>query len=148
VPTNIALGSVAVVYSAVESDADPGDPGSVTDGSSRSAWKTPVYPDPTTSPETGVYVDLASVERLTRLVVDTPTPGMTFEVYAAKSGPPVKITDPGWTHVATKQDVGRETQIRFEGQSFRYVLVWITRLPAGRDQAAISELNVFSKQPQ
>jgi hypothetical protein len=148
VPTNVALGSVAVVYSAVASDADPGDPGAVTDGSSSTAWKTPVYPDPTTPPETGVYVDLAGVDSLTRLVVDTRTPGMTFEVYAAKSGPPQQITGAGWTHVATKQDVGATTQIRFEGQSFRYVLVWITGLPAGRDQAAISELNVFSKQPQ
>ena len=146
-PTDIALGSVAVVYGPLDETADPGDPSLAVDGSRSTAWKTPQLADPAaTAPNAGLYVDLASPERLTKAIVTTSTPGMSFELYGAKSGPPAEITGAGWTHVATEHDVGRETTIRLGGQRFRYLLVWVTGLPPEQAQAAISELSVISPQ--
>lgn len=148
--TNIALGSVAVPYAPYASgDEDLGDAGAVVDGSPSTVWKTPSFEDPATNPQLGVYVDLASAETLTKLVLTTPTPGMSFEVYTAKSGPPKSITAAGWSHLATKQNSPGKTTIEFpSGTKARFVLVWIVGLPAGADHAAIAELQVFSKQPE
>jgi hypothetical protein len=146
---NIAYGSVAVPYAPYASgDEDLGDAGAVVDGSPGSAWRTPVFEDPAAHPQLGVYVDFAGVERLTKLVVTTPTPGMSYEVYTARSGPPKSITAAGWSHVATKTNAPGKTTIELPaGTSARFVLIWVTGLPAGSDHAAINELQVFSKQP-
>src|SRR5215218_5329409 len=93
--TDIALGAAAVVYAPyTASDADLGDPSRVVDGSTRTAWKAPLAADPTAPPQIGVYVDLAGKEKIRKLVLQTPTPGMNVEIYAAKTGPPTSITDP------------------------------------------------------
>ncbi|ADB51574.1 hypothetical protein [Conexibacter woesei] len=148
VETNIALGAVAVVYPPSATGEDLGDAGAVVDGSSSTAWKTPRYDDPATNPQLGVYVDLASAERLTKLVVTSPTPGVSVEVYAARNGPPRSITSSGWAHVADKTLAGRSTIELSTGAEYRYVLLWVTGLPAGADHGAISEVQIFSKQPE
>lgn len=150
VDANIALSAVAVPYAPyVEGDEDLGDATLVTDGSPSTAWKTPEFDDPATNPQLGVYVDLATAERITKLVLTTPTPGMTFEVYGARSGPPKSITAPGWSHLATKEQTPGKTTITLPGgTTARYVLIWVTGLPAGARQAEISELQVISKQPE
>ncbi|MDW5595134.1 hypothetical protein VSS74_12355 [Conexibacter stalactiti] len=147
--TNIALGAVAVPYAPYASgDEDLGDAGAIVDGSTSTSWRTPVFEDPAAHPQLGVYVDLAGAERLTKLVLSTPTPGMSFEVYTARSGPPKSITAAGWSHVATKTNSPGKTTIELPaGTTARFVLIWVTGLPAGSDHAAISELQIFSKQP-
>ncbi|HST42189.1 MAG TPA: zinc ribbon domain-containing protein, partial [Conexibacter sp.] len=96
--TNIALGAVAVPYAPyAEDDLDLGDAGAVVDGSTSTSWRTPLFEDPAAHPQLGVYVDLAGAERLTKLVLTTPTPGMSFEDYTARSGPPKSITAAGWS---------------------------------------------------
>jgi hypothetical protein len=148
--TNIALGAVAVPYAPYATgDADLGDAGAAVDGAGGTAWETPPFDDPAAHPQLGVYVDLATAERLTKLVATTPTPGMSFEVYTATAGPPKSITSAGWSHMATKQATPGKTTIEFPaGTKARYVLVWVTSLPQNVDHAAISELQVFSKQPE
>lgn len=150
VDTNIALGAVAVPYAPYATgDEDLGDAGAAVDGNKSTAWETPPFDDPTAHPQLGIYVDLATAERLTKLVLMTPTPGMSFEVYTATSGPPKSITAAGWSHVATKDDSPGKTTIELpDGSKARYVLIWVTGLPQDRDLAAISELEIYSKQPQ
>ena len=150
VDANVALSAVAVPYAPyAEDDVDLGDATLITDGSPSSAWRTPEFDDPATNPQLGVYVDLATAERITRLIVTTPTPGLTFEVYGARNGPPKSITAPGWSHLATKEKSPGKTTITLPGgTTARYVLLWVTGLPAGARQAAISELQVISKQPE
>lgn len=150
VDANVALSAVAVPYAPyAEDDVDLGDATLITDGSPSTAWKTPAFDDPATNPQLGVYVDLATAERITRLVLTTPTPGLTFEVYGARSGPPKSITAPGWSHLATKENSPGKTTITLPGgTTARYVLIWVTGLPAGARQAAVSELQVISKQPE
>ncbi len=150
VDANVALSAVAVPYAPyAQGDEDLGDATLVTDGSPSTAWKTPEFDDPATNPQLGVYVDLATAERITRLVLTTPTPGMTFEVYGARNGPPKSITATGWSHLATKVNTPGKTTITLpSGTTSRYVLIWVTGLPAGARQAEISELQVISKQPE
>lgn len=150
VDANVALSAVAVPYAPYTEDSvDLGDATLITDGSPSTTWKTPEFDDPATNPQLGVYVDLATAKRISRLVLTTPTPGLTFEVYGARNGPPQSITATGWSHLATKEKSPGKTTITLPGGTTeRYVLIWVTGLPAGARQAEISELQVISKQPE
>jgi len=146
-PTNIALAAAASVYGELDDSVDPGDPSLAVDGSRTTAWRTPLSPDPAVpAPQSGVVVDLAGAERLTKAIVSSTTPGLSFELYGAKSGPPRSVTAPGWTHLGSKQGAGRDTTFDLGGQRFRYVLVWVTAQPADGAQAAVSEITVVSPQ--
>jgi hypothetical protein len=147
--TDIALGAVAVAYAPYATpDADLGDPSRAVDGSTRTAWKAPVAADPTAPPQLGLYVDLAGREKLRRLELQTPTPGMSIEVYGAASGPPAAITDRGWTHIASRSGIAAKTEVKLGDRSFRYLLVWIVGAPPDGARPAISELSLLSLQPE
>jgi len=147
--TDIALGAVAVAYAPYAgSGVDPGDPSRTVDGSERTVWKAPAAADPTASPQVGVYVDLASKEKLRALVLKTPTPGMSVEVYGANSGPPDAITDDGWDHVASRSGVAAQTKVKLHDRAYRFVLVWIVGAPPDGARPAISELSLLSLQPE
>jgi len=147
--TDIALGAAAVVYAPyTASDADLGDPSRVVDGSTRTAWKAPLAADPAAPPQVGVYVDLAGKEKIRKLVLQTPTPGMNVEIYAATTGPPPSITDPGWDHLANRSGIAEKTTIKLPSQPYRYVLVWIVGAPPDGARPAISELSLLSLQPE
>lgn len=146
-PTNIALAAAASVFGELGDSVDPGDPSLAVDGSRTTAWRTPLSADPAVpAPQSGVVVDLAGAERLTKAIVTTTTPGLSFELYGAKSGPPKSVTGTGWTHLGSAQGAGRDTTIDLGGQRFRYVLVWVTAQPADGAQAAIAEISVVSPQ--
>lgn len=148
VETNIALGAVAVVYPPSATDQDLGDAGAVVDGSKRTSWRTPPAADPAAAPPIGVYVDLASAERLNKLIVNSPTPGAVVEVYGARNGPPQSLEGAGWTRLGSKT-LGASTTFGLPADTkYRFVLVLVTGLPAGADQAAISEVEILSKQPE
>jgi hypothetical protein len=148
--TDIALGAAAVAYAPyAPQDADLGDPSRVVDGSTRTVWRTPAaLTSPGVNPQLGIYLDLADKQKIRKLVLQTPTPGMSVEIYGAASGPPETITDPGWDHLATREKIASKTTIGLPQQPFRYILVWITGLPAGADSAAISEVSLLSLQPE
>lgn len=148
--TNIALGAAAVAYAPYAApDVDLGDPSRAVDGSTKTAWKTPQLDQPNGRPQMGVYIDLADKQKLRRLVLETSTPGMSIEVYGAVKGPPETITAPGWDHLATRKDIGATTKIALPRDgAYRYVLVWVTGVPEGATQAAISELELLSMQPE
>jgi hypothetical protein len=147
--TDVALGAAAVVYAPyAEANADLGDATRVVDGTTRTGWRTPAFSDPNARPQIGVYVDLASPQKLRKLVLQTSTPGMDVEVYGAAKGPPDAITAPGWDHLATRDDIAGNTTIGLPAGRYRYVLVWIVGLPAGASSAAIAELSLLSLQPE
>jgi hypothetical protein len=147
--TDIALGAVAIPYAPyAPPDADLGDASRVVDGTVRTAWRTPAFEDPAAHPQMGVYVDLASRERIRRLVVRTSTPGIDIEVYGARGGPPATIVEDGWEHLANRADIGARTAIKLPKRPFRYILVWIVGLPPEGGRAALSELSLISLQPE
>jgi hypothetical protein len=147
--TDIALGAAAVVYAPyTASNVDLGDPSRIVDGSTRTVWKAPVAADPTAPPQVGVYVDLAGKEKIRKLVLQTPTPGMSVEIYGATTGPPAAITDPGWDHLASRSGVAAETSIKLSSRPYRYILVWIVGAPPDGVRPAIAELSLLSLQPE
>lgn len=147
--TDVALGAAAVAYAPYAApDVDLGDPSRTVDGSTRTAWTAPAAADPTAPPQLGVYVDLAGRERIRRLVLRTPTPGMSVEIYGATSGPPASITDPGWDHLATRSGIAAQTRAKLPNRPYRYLLVWIVGAPPDGARPAISELSLLSLQPE
>jgi hypothetical protein len=146
---NVAVGEPAVAYAPYASPTlDLGDPTLVDDNTTRTVWRTPTFADPATKPQLGVYIDLATAQKLRKLVIQTPTPGMGVELYGATKGPPATITDAGWTHLGTRRSLDKKTTIGLPSQPLRYVLVWVTGLPAGAHSAAISEIQLLSLQPE
>lgn len=147
--TDVALGAAAVVYAPyAPATVDLGDPSLTVDGSTATAWKAPALGAGAANPQLGVYVDLASRQKIRTLVLQTPTPGMNVEVYGATSGPPAAITDAGWDHLASRRDVKGKTKIGLGDRACRYVLVWIVGAPPNGARPAISELSLLSLQPE
>lgn len=145
--TDIALGAAAVVYAPyAPATTDLGDPSLTVDGSTATAWTAPAVGS--ASPQLGVYVDLAGRQKVRSLVLQTPTPGMSVEIYGATSGPPASITDAGWHHLASRRDVAAKTKIALHDRVCRYVLVWIVGVPPDGARPAISELSLMSLQPE
>jgi hypothetical protein len=147
--TDIAIGATAVAYAPYATpDVDLGDPSRAVDGSTRTAWKAPAASNPTAPPQLGIYIDLAGKEKLRSLKLQTPTPGMSIEIYGAASGPPASITDAGWDHLASRAGIAAHTKVKLGGRRSRYVLVWIVGAPPDGARPAISELSLFSLQPE
>ncbi|HET6448568.1 MAG TPA: hypothetical protein VFG31_05610 [Conexibacter sp.] len=147
--TNVALGAAAVAYAPyAAADVDLGDPSRTVDGSTRTLWKAPAATDPTAPPQLGVYVDLGGKEKLRTLVLRTPTPGMSIEIYGATDGPPDAITDSGWDHIASRTGIAAETHVKLGSRAYRFVLVWIVGAPPDGARPAISELSLLSLQPE
>lgn len=151
VDTNLALSSPAIAYAPyAEGFPDLGDPSLVTDGSTRTVWRSPRQEDPTLQPQMGVYAELASPERIRRLILSTPTPGMSVEIYASRrDNPPSSITDPGWAHLTDRTNVGESSTISLAGTGrWKYVLVWIRSLAPDTDHAEISEIELVGPAPE
>jgi serine/threonine-protein kinase len=87
-------------------------------------------------------IDAESPVAARRLDVITPTPGWDADVYAANS---TAETLAGWGpsigRVSETED-DQHIDLDTAGQSFRYYLLWITKLPEG-SKASISEVELL-----
>ncbi|MDX6656838.1 MAG: eukaryotic-like serine/threonine-protein kinase, partial [Solirubrobacteraceae bacterium] len=111
-----------------------------------STWATENYDaGDLQKPGVGIYVDARPGAIGKALRIQTPTPGFDVSIYAAKTGPPAKLPDPGWTLVGGAKALKSRQQISLDtaGQRFRYYLVWITKLPPGTKKVQISEIALF-----
>jgi tRNA A-37 threonylcarbamoyl transferase component Bud32 len=118
----------------------------VVDGDPNTYWTTESYVNGNLAKAgVGLYLDAAPQAVATKLEIQTPTPGFDVQVYVANSGPPATFPDVGWKRVgaATAVRDGQQITLDTAAQPFRYYLVWITKLPPGKDNAAISELTLF-----
>ncbi len=107
-----------------------------TDGNASTDWYTQMYFSPQfggLKSGLGLVLDAGSTTKLSRLTVDTPTPGFTAVVRAGNS-PSGPFSDD-----SSPQTAGPATTFALRGMSARYYVVWITRLPSG-GKAAISEV--------
>jgi hypothetical protein len=151
VEANVAVGGTASVYAPyAQGNEDFGDTTKLVDGTSRTVWKSPVLDDPAAQPQIGVVVQLASPERVRRLIMQTPTPGMSVEIYAsASASPPPSITAPGWSHLTDASNVAAKATIPIPGAGrYRCFLVWIRSLAADSDRAEISEIELIGLAPE
>ena len=121
------------------------DVSNLTDKDKRTTWSTKEYPDASVGKGTGVYMRTASSVAATLLQIRTPEPGFSVNIYGSKdANPPDTLA--GWHKLATKTGVSdkQRIQLKTNGTKYRLYLVWITKLPAGRTSATISELELFS----
>ena len=112
-------------------DSSFGDPSLAIDGDPTTAWTYTL--DPSTGGKTavGLMVDLKSPQLFHTLKIHVTSPGMAVELYGANGDPPVSITDPAWTHLATRRHIKKLTSIALKtaGKSFRRLLIWVAHAP-------------------
>jgi len=119
------------------------DVNNVLDGNRGTAWTTESYQGNTLNKAgVGIYVDARPKALGRELDLQTRTPGFTASIYAASGSVPDNIG--GWTKLAGPTVTKSKTQFKFPDnkKAFRYYLVWITKLPPGKEQASISELTL------
>jgi hypothetical protein len=122
----------------------PADTGKAIDSNTVTAWTTERYDSgiPRTKPGVGLYVDTSSPIAARRVDIISREPGYSVQILAASgSAAPAKID--GWTAVSSTAAIGSTTHIPVDtnGKSYRFYLVWITKLAAG-GQAGITELTL------
>jgi hypothetical protein len=98
------------------------DAPAATDGDGATFWRTETYRDNLAKEGVGLVLDAGSPTEVSRLVVQTDTPGFTAEIQAgaAPSGP--------FTTVGGSRTVAGTTTFPLEDANARYYLVWITDL--------------------
>jgi len=88
-----------------------------------------------------------SAQRVSGVELVTSTPGMSIQVYGAKTGSlPTSITDPSWVqltpYLVTKK---RHERIKLQdsGKGFRFITLWISKAPAAAGHVSVNELELF-----
>jgi eukaryotic-like serine/threonine-protein kinase len=129
------------------------DVASVVDGDLNTSWSTEHYlGNNLGKPGLGISLDAAPGVAARSIEIQTPTPGFGAAVYASSkpvlerpSGTTQSLRALGWTPLAPSRTVGARTTVAINaaGVVYRYYLVWIVRLPPGRQTAQISELTLF-----
>jgi tRNA A-37 threonylcarbamoyl transferase component Bud32 len=118
----------------------------VTDNDPTTTWSTETYRSGLGKAGVGIFIDAAPGLEARALEVATTTPGFTAAVYGATEGPPDDVPgeDGGWELLADPQRIPDETtRVALPGTRQRYILLWITELPADEGSVEISELRLF-----
>ncbi len=129
----------------------------VVDNDPNTTWSTEQYYDHTLKKSggegLGLYLDAAPRVSARALEIQTPTPGFAAQVYVADRvdlshpyGSSLALSARGWQGpVGSSAYVhsGERIQLDLGGGAYRYYLVWITALPAGKNLATIAELALF-----
>jgi hypothetical protein len=125
-----------------------GDPSLAIDGETETGWIAKVIAASAPRMAAGIAIDLHSARRLGSMEIDTTSPGTSIEIYGANgSAPPATITDPGWTklnagHVLKKRKA--TLKLHSGSASYRFVVVWLTKAPAGAKVVSLNELSLFA----
>ncbi len=132
------------------------------DGDPNTLWSTEQYYGGTLKHASGgvgvgIYLDAAPGVIGRALEVQTPTPGFSAEVYAANQidlnypfGNTTPLTSRGWVGpVGSDASVDNRDQIKLDtgGRRYRYYLLWLTTLPAGKQMISIADLTLFKLSP-
>jgi hypothetical protein len=139
-----AAGGGAIALTGVATyDPPPGD-GQEHDSSVRFAtdhdgstyWKTETYHDAPSlnKPGVGLVLDGGRALELHRLKIATSTPGFTAVIKGGDS--PTDFTG----QLSASETVQDGTEFRLHGGTYRYYLIWITRLGQGYEDARINEV--------
>jgi eukaryotic-like serine/threonine-protein kinase len=120
------------------------------DGKSSTAWSTESYyygGGQLGKPGVGIYVYASGAVAATKLVVETSTTGFTATIYGSVAKPDLtsfRHTD--WVPLAPNTKVSTNQQplnLNTDGKSYRYYLVWITRLASDAKSASINEIKLY-----
>ncbi|MDQ3850801.1 MAG: serine/threonine protein kinase, partial [Actinomycetota bacterium] len=124
----------------------PDQTSAVVDGDRNSTWSTERYDGGTLpKPGVGLVLDAAPGVAARQLEIQTPTPGFTAECYVAREGLPSTVASDGWTKLAGPLRVSARERIDLDtaGNRFRRYLIWITKLPPGKESVDVSEVLLF-----
>jgi eukaryotic-like serine/threonine-protein kinase len=117
------------------------------DGDQTTAWTTEsYYTGQLDKAGVGLYVDAAKQVAATALKLFTSTPGFTATIYGTSSKPDLySFPDSRWERLTQTVAVAAERDFRLktDGHSYRYYLVWITKLPPGGESASINEIDLY-----
>src|SRR5215218_463412 len=147
--TQVGLNSDAAHdYDPLGDDTEHADQNSFAiDGNPATVWTTESYTTGDLQKAgVGLALDATPGAVFRELRVRTPTPGFSADVYVASDNAlPATLPDAGWKLVATVPSVDSKQKIDLDtaGQSARWVLLWITRLPPDGDKVEISELSLY-----
>jgi eukaryotic-like serine/threonine-protein kinase len=127
----------------------PTDTPKAIDGDSATAWLTETYGSSTLAPKPGVglYVDAGKGVRGRRLDVRSPTPGFLAKVYGsdvAETSGAGADTFADWGRPLASVTVGSRKRIYLPAaRAYRYYLIWIFKLPPGKDHTEISTVRLY-----
>jgi hypothetical protein len=111
-----------------------GDPSLAIDGDTSTEWTAQVNPAVAPKMAEGLAIDLHSAQRLSAIELVTSTPGMSVQVYGAKTNSlPTSITDPAWVQLTPYLTVKKRNErikLQDSGKGFRFVTLWISKAPA------------------
>jgi eukaryotic-like serine/threonine-protein kinase len=107
-----------------------------TDGQASTYWETEHYLHPPSlgKPGVGLVLDAGRAVQLHQLGIATTTPGFVAQIKASNSASSFS------TVVAGSKTTSSDTYFTVRSGSYRYYLIWITKLGPGYDQARINEV--------
>jgi serine/threonine-protein kinase len=118
------------------------------DGNQDTGWSTQTYySGQLDKPGVGIYVAASSSVAARKLDLVTTTPGFSASVYGSRSRPSAtRFRASGWVELASTSYSDRRQTFelaRGAGRSYRYYLVWITKLPPNSKSATIDEIRLY-----
>jgi hypothetical protein len=117
------------------------------DGSARTAWTTADHPDGLGKQGVGLVVEASGYQEYSALGIQTATSGFAVSIYSTDAADPPQggPDQPGWKLEGSKASVAKEQRIALKGATANphYLLVWITKLPAGKTRAGLSEISLL-----
>lgn len=133
-------------------EENPDTVGNVIDGNPATSWTTVTYynrPDlGGLKPGVGLMLDLGSDQQVGSLTARFGQAGTGFSVYAAPEGVTAAPTGPNaMRQVGSADDAGERATVELEGApATRFVLLWLTTLPASSDgyQGEVAEVQLRS----
>ncbi|HLJ01845.1 MAG TPA: protein kinase [Solirubrobacteraceae bacterium] len=128
---------------------NPTTVGLAIDGDLSTSWSTDqYYSGSLQKPGVGLYLDTYPGIVAREMVIHTVTPGWSLVVYGRKSTPNPDTFDAGssgWVRLTSLPSVlsTQRLAINTGGVRYRYYLVWITKLPPGRNLVTINEITLY-----
>ena len=135
VPVKSAVTGVGAYDPDGDQSENGGDAPLATDGNPATAWKSERYRSTFTKAGVGLVVDAGRPVRASRAVVTTDTPGYDADIRVGDSP-----TGP-FVAVSKAQATRPRTAFALKPRRGRYLMVWITSMPAG-GAAAVNEVTV------
>jgi hypothetical protein len=113
------------------------------------AWTSGDHPGGLGKPGVGLTVETGGYQSYSALGLDTAMPGFNVSIYSTdQSSPPTAAPDAagsGWKLEGKQKGVSSHQRVGVHGATAQpsYYLVWITKLPAGKSHAGVSEITLL-----
>jgi tRNA A-37 threonylcarbamoyl transferase component Bud32 len=120
------------------------------DGDGATSWTTEAYRtlDLKPKPGVGLYVDAGRSLPGRRLDLRSPTPGFLARIYGSNTGETQgagadTFGDWGRPLASVTVTSRKKVYLATGGRSYRYYLIWIVKLPPGKDHAEIATVRLY-----